>query len=111
MRPIIKTKPGINNNDAPISLNLFKISGPKLAPIVQPKSALQIGLGFLGLGKYIRYIPYPVVSGFMTAIGVIILLAQILPSLGYNPKEDLEYVDQFKPQAEEIILEKILKRL
>ena len=47
MRPIIKTKPGINNNDTPISLNLFKISGPKLAPIVQPKSALQIGLGFL----------------------------------------------------------------
>ena len=45
----------------------------------------------------------------MTAIGVIILLTQILPSLGYNPKEDLEYVNQFKPQAEEIILQNILK--
>ena len=45
----------------------------------------------------------------MTAIGVIILLTQILPSLGYNPKEDLEYVNQFKPQAEEIIFENILK--
>ena len=64
---------------------------------------MQIGLGFLGLGKYIKYIPYPVVSGFMTAIGVIILLTQILPSLGYNPKEDLDYVNTFKPQAEEII--------
>ncbi|MDA8573050.1 SulP family inorganic anion transporter [Flavobacteriaceae bacterium] len=70
---------------------------------------MQIGLGFLGLGKYIKYIPYPVVSGFMTAIGVIILLTQILPSLGYNPKEDLDYVNTFKPQAEEIILENILK--
>ncbi|WP_299098440.1 SulP family inorganic anion transporter [uncultured Winogradskyella sp.] len=70
---------------------------------------IQIGLGFLGLGKYIRYIPYPVVSGFMTAIGVIILLTQILPSIGYYPKEDAEYVEKFKPQAEEVILENILK--
>ncbi|KGL62522.1 SulP family inorganic anion transporter [Polaribacter sp. Hel1_85] len=69
----------------------------------------QIGLGILGLGKYIRYIPYPVVSGFMTAIGVIILLTQVLPSLGYYPKEDVEFVTQFKAQAEEVILENILK--
>ena len=70
---------------------------------------LQVALGLLGIGKYIRYIPYPVVSGFMTAIGVIILITQIPPSFGYYPKEDLNYVTQFKPQAEEIILENILK--
>lgn len=70
---------------------------------------MQIGLGLMGLGKYIKYIPYPVVSGFMTAIGVIILLTQILPSIGYYPKEDMEFVTQFKPIAEEIILENILK--
>jgi len=70
---------------------------------------MQIGLGFLGLGKYIRYIPYPVVSGFMTAIGVIILVTQILPSLGYYPKDDVEFVEEFKPVAEELILENILK--
>ncbi len=70
---------------------------------------MQIGLGFLGLGKYIRYIPYPVVSGFMTAIGLIILLTQILPSIGYYPKEDLAFVETFKPEAQEIILENILK--
>ena len=45
----------------------------------------------------------------MTAIGVIILLTQILPSLGYNPKEDADYVNQFKAQAEEVILKNILK--
>ena len=45
----------------------------------------------------------------MTAIGVIILLTQILPSLGYYPKEDVDFVNQFKPQAEEVILENILK--
>jgi len=70
---------------------------------------IQIVFGFVGIGKYIKYIPYPVVSGFMTAIGVIILITQILPSIGYYPKEDIEYVEQFKPFAEEIILENILK--
>ncbi|MEE9348870.1 MAG: SulP family inorganic anion transporter, partial [Flavobacteriaceae bacterium] len=70
---------------------------------------MQIALGLIGLGKYIKYIPYPVVSGFMTAIGVIILVTQILPSVGYYPKEDIEFVEQFKPYAEEIILDNILK--
>lgn len=70
---------------------------------------MQVGLGLIGLGKYIKYIPYPVVSGFMTAIGVIILLTQIMPSLGYYPKEDIEFVNEFKPYAEEIILDNILK--
>ncbi len=70
---------------------------------------MQVGLGVLGLGKYIRYIPYPVVSGFMTAIGVIILVTQILPSIGYYAKEDADLVNEFKPLAEEIILENILK--
>ncbi len=70
---------------------------------------IQMGLGFLKLGNYIRYIPYPVVSGFMTGIGVIILFTQLLPMLGYYPKEDIQYVNQFIPQAEEIILEGILK--
>jgi len=82
----------------PIILMVFLLAG-----------LMQIGLGLMGLGKYIKYIPYPVVSGFMTAIGVIILLTQILPSLGYYPKEDTQYVEQFKPQAEELILENILK--
>jgi SulP family sulfate permease len=69
----------------------------------------QIGLGLIGLGKYIRYIPYPVVSGFMTAIGLIILLTQVLPSIGYYPKEDVEFVSNFNAQAQEVILENILK--
>ncbi|RMG77308.1 MAG: SulP family inorganic anion transporter, partial [Bacteroidetes bacterium] len=70
---------------------------------------IQIGLGFMKVGQYIRYIPYPVVSGFMTGIGVIILITQLLPVMGYYPKEDAEYVQTFVPQAEELILEKILR--
>ena len=69
---------------------------------------MQIGLGFLRVGNYIRYIPYPVVSGFMTGIGVIILITQILPILGYYPKEDMAFVNQYLPEAEEVILEHIL---
>jgi SulP family sulfate permease len=45
----------------------------------------------------------------MTAIGVIILVTQILPSVGYYPKEDMEFVDKFKPFAEESLLDGILK--
>jgi SulP family sulfate permease len=82
---------------------------PAIMTVFLLAGLMQIGLGVIGLGKYIKYIPYPVVSGFMTAIGVIILLTQILPSVGYNPKEDLESTNQFKPHAEEIILDDILR--
>ncbi|EDP72617.1 sulphate transporter [Flavobacteriales bacterium ALC-1] len=95
---IIATNDGDVEKALPAILTVFLLAG-----------LMQIGLGAIGLGKYIRYIPYPVVSGFMTAIGVIILVTQILPSLGYYPKEDMDYVNEFKPQAEEVILENILK--
>ena len=82
---------------------------PAILTIFLLAGLLQIGLGVIGLGKYIRYIPYPVVSGFMTAIGVIIIVTQILPSVGYYPKEDTEFITAFKPTAEELILENILR--
>jgi len=82
---------------------------PAILTVFLLAGIMQIALGLIGLGKYIKYIPYPVVSGFMTAIGVIILVTQILPSVGYYPKEDVEFVNKFKPQAEEIILDNILK--
>ncbi len=43
---------------------------------------IQAVLGLLKLGKYIKYIPYPVVSGFMSGIGVIIIVTQIFPFFG-----------------------------
>jgi len=95
---IVASFDGEINKALPAILTVFLLAG-----------LMQIGLGFIGLGKYIKYIPYPVVSGFMTAIGVIILVTQILPAIGYYPKEDTDFVNQFKPQAEEIILDNILK--
>ncbi|WP_158839934.1 SulP family inorganic anion transporter [Polaribacter sp. L3A8] len=82
---------------------------PAILTVFLLAGLFQIGLGLIGLGKYIRYIPYPVVSGFMTAIGLIILLTQVLPSVGYYPKEDVEFVSQFKAEAQEVILQNILK--
>ena len=94
---LIASNDGSVEKALPIILAVFMLAG-----------LMQVGLGFLKLGKYIRYIPYPVVSGFMTAIGLIILITQVLPVLGYYAKEDTAYVETFKPQAEAIILGNIL---
>lgn len=95
---IIAVNDGDVNKALPAILTVFLLAG-----------IMQVGLGLLGLGKYIKYIPYPVVSGFMTAIGVIILVTQIFPAVGYYPKEDIALVAEFKPEAEELILENILR--
>jgi SulP family sulfate permease len=70
---------------------------------------IEMVLGFLKVGRYVRYIPYPVVSGFMSGIGVIIIITQLFPMLGYNPGADEALVQQRLPHAEEQILEKILR--
>lgn len=82
---------------------------PYILSVFLMAGLLQIAIGISGIGKYIRYIPYPVVSGFMTAIGVIILVTQLLPLSGYYTEDDKTYIAQFKPQAEEVLLDKILK--
>ena len=45
---------------------------------------LQILMGLLRLGRYITLVPYSVVSGFMSGIGVIILCLQVGPLLGIS---------------------------
>ena len=95
---IIAANEGDVQKALPYILTVFLLAG-----------IFQILIGVLGLGKYIRYIPYPVVSGFMTAIGVIILVTQLLPLLGYYVKDDVSFIKEFKPQAEEVLLDKILR--
>lgn len=43
---------------------------------------LQIIMGISKIGSLVKYIPYPVVSGFMSGIGIIIILLQLFPALG-----------------------------
>lgn len=95
---ILQTHDGNIDKALPIILAVFILAG-----------LVQILIGSIGLGKYIKYIPYPVVSGFMTAIGVIIIITNILPILGYYVENDLERIQKFKPQAEELIIENILE--
>lgn len=43
---------------------------------------LQVGFGLLGGGRLIKYIPYPVVAGYLSGVGVIIALGQLPKLLG-----------------------------
>ncbi len=50
----------------------------------------QIILGLLGVGRYVKYFPYPVISGFMSGVGLIIVALQIWPFFGSSsPKSTL----------------------
>ncbi|WP_210394899.1 SulP family inorganic anion transporter [Motiliproteus sediminis] len=58
-------------------------AGPLLAfTVVLLAGGFQILFGLMKLGKYVTLVPFPVISGFMTGIGVIIILLQLGPLLG-----------------------------
>ncbi len=46
---------------------------------------LEIAFGAIGLGKLIKYMPYPVVSGYLSGVGLVIILSQVPKYLG-TPK-------------------------
>ena len=50
--------------------------------VVMMAGAFQILIGTLKLGKYITLMPYSVISGFMSGIGVILIILQLSPLLG-----------------------------
>jgi len=43
---------------------------------------LQVGFGVAGLGRLIKYMPFPVVSGYLSGVGLIIILSQVPKFLG-----------------------------
>lgn len=49
---------------------------------------IQILFGLLRFGHYVTLVPYPVISGFMSGIGCIILILQVGPLLGFEAKSD-----------------------
>ncbi|MCB5160387.1 SulP family inorganic anion transporter [Marinomonas algarum] len=51
--------------------------------VVMIAGVFQMTLGYLKLGKYITLMPYSVISGFMSGIGVILIILQIAPFLGH----------------------------
>ncbi|MEX0269126.1 SulP family inorganic anion transporter [Leptolyngbyaceae cyanobacterium UHCC 1019] len=51
--------------------------------VVMLAGLFQIIFGIFKLGKYITLMPYSVISGFMSGIGVILIILQIAPFLGH----------------------------
>ena len=54
----------------------------KALVIVVLAGLIQMLLGVLRIGRFVMYTPHVVVSGFMSGIGIIIMLIQVLPFLG-----------------------------
>lgn len=55
--------------------------------VVMMAGLFQMLLGALRLGRYVTLMPYTVISGFMSGIGIILIILQIAPFLGQaNPK-------------------------
>lgn len=75
-----------------LAANLLSSGEPNLpvvVGIIVLAGLAQIALGVMRIGSLIRYVPYPVISGFMSGIGVIIILQQIFPMLGVDaPSSD-----------------------
>lgn len=46
---------------------------------------IQILLSLTRLPEVVKYVPYPVISGFMNGVGVIIIIMQLNPLLGLSP--------------------------
>ncbi len=59
-------------------------------------AAIQIILSLTKLTDIVKYVPYPVISGFMNGVGTIIIIMQLNPLLGLQPFsntiESLEHV-------------------
>ncbi|MGS0729609.1 SulP family inorganic anion transporter, partial [Shewanella sp. 0m-11] len=51
--------------------------------VVMMAGAFQFLIGTLKLGKYVTLMPYSVISGFMSGIGVILIILQLSPLLGH----------------------------
>jgi SulP family sulfate permease len=62
---------------------------PTIITIFLIAGALLVVFGLCKLGTHIKYIPYPVVSGFMTGIGFIIIIFQIFPTLGLKSPSNI----------------------
>ncbi len=64
------------------TVNKFGLEGLMVAGFLA--GAIQIALGAIRLGRFVQFIPFPIVSGFTAGIGVIIFIGQIANSLGLS---------------------------
>ncbi len=70
-------------------MQLDPVNGTAIAfTVVIMAGALQILFAVLKIGKYINYVPQPIISGFMSGIGFIIIILQLAPLLGHQAESD-----------------------
>lgn len=62
-----------------------EVAGVVFAAVVLA-GIIQVLFGIFRIGQYIRLVPYPVISGFMSGIGVIIILLQASRLFGSSPE-------------------------
>lgn len=56
--------------------------------VVMMAGILQILFGMMKLGRYVTFISYPVISGFMSGIGCIIIILQLAPLFGHPVSQE-----------------------
>ena len=110
--PMSVTVAGVVGSLATVGVSR-ELNGGELLPLVMAAvvigGLIQILLGVLRLGRYITLVPYSVVSGFMSGIGMIILCLQIGPLLGINSRggaiQSLQMVvADFRPEPSELFV-------
>lgn len=82
---IMATSLGIAVNDpAVLALGQGREQGALLVGllVVMLAGLCQVGFGLARIGRFIRYIPYPVLAGFMNGVAVVIVLGQLPAALG-----------------------------
>jgi SulP family sulfate permease len=67
--------------------------------VVTLAGVIQLGLGVLRMGRYINLVPYPVTSGFASAVGCIIIVMQVNPLLGQAGVSDTWTAARVLPQS------------
>ncbi|MDY2588251.1 SulP family inorganic anion transporter [Winogradskyella aquimaris] len=58
----------------------------------------QIIFGLINIAGYVKYFPYPVVSGFMSGVGLIIIILQLFPFAGLGSEKSTWLVIQDLPR-------------
>ena len=75
------------------------VLGPVLAfTVVLMSGFFQVLFGLFKLGQFITLMPFPVISGFMSGIGAIIIALQLAPLLGHSAESSVIVSLQMLPQ-------------
>jgi sulfate permease, SulP family len=80
-----------------------------VASMILLAGVFQIIFGAIKAGKFVQYIPYPVISGFMSGIGIIIIILQLKPLFGFDVDSNVIHtLITLIPKLDEMNIEALL---